>query len=426
MVNDKIVINNDFLDEKYIKIKHSSGLNVFLINKEMSTSYAIFATNFGSMDNKLLVSEKEIKFPDGIAHFLEHKLFEEPDESDAFERFSLYGANANAYTTYDKTCYLFSCTDNLYENLEILLDFVTNPVFNEKSINKEIGIISQEIAMGDDDPNRCVYNNMIRSMYHNSPIIADISGDINSISEVTPELLFSAYNTFYTLDNMALCICGVFEEEKVIDICDKILKKSNNQKPTIPQILEPRSIKNKKCVTNMIVAQPIYSFGFKGDIVSSSLDLMRKFVSLLISTKAIFGRSSSFFEKNYSSGLINKSFSVNIYSVKNHLFSVVDGTAQDPYKVYDAIISEIELIKKNKINNIDFNRAKKSIYSNVIMAFDSTEEIANNFISCAFEEYDFFDYIKTIIDITPGEAYNDFIELFDEQYSVLSIILPKN
>ena len=425
MIENRQIIENDFLNEKYTKIKHSSGLTIFLINKDLSTSYAIFATNFGSMDNKFVTNGKSITLPDGVAHFLEHKMFEEPDGSDAFERFSQYGANANAYTTFDKTCYLFSCTDHLYENLEILLDFVSTPVFESASIEKEKGIITQEIAMDDDDPNRCVFNKMLEAMYHNSPIAIDVAGTVDSISKIDTETLYLAYNTFYSLNNMALCLCGHFEEDKVLEICDRVLSKKEIAfyEPIVFE--EPREIKTREIISKMQIAQPIYSFGFKGSQCNDQKEMMRKSTSLSISTKAIFGRSSDFFEKNYSSGIINKSFSVSNYAIRDHLFGVVDGTAKDPYKVYEEVLKEIEKTKENGIPIDDFNRAKKSLYSNVVMSFDSTEEIANNFISFAFEEQDFFDYIETIISINIEEAYNDFIELYNDKNAVLSIILPK-
>lgn len=425
MNKNRTIVKDLFLNEEYLKIKHSSGLDITIINKDFSTSYAILAVNFGSLDNKIILDGKEVELPDGVAHFLEHKLFEEPDGSDAFEKFSLYGANANAYTTYDKTCYLFSATDNLYENLEILLDFVTTPVFNKNSVNKEIGIIAQEIEMGEDDPNRCVYNNMINAMYHNSPIVKDVAGDIKSIKEINPEILLNAYNSFYSFNNMSLCLCGNFEEKRVLDICDRILKSTDSG--SINRILfnEPRNVKQKEVKSSMSIAQPIYSFGFKGEQLEDYSKLMRKSISLSIATKAIFGRASNFFELNYSKGVINKSFSVTHYAIRGHLFGIIDGTAIDPYKVYDAVLEEIERIKKNGLSKIDFERAKKSIYSNVIMSFDSSEEISNNFISFSFEDIDFFDYIKTIIDISVEEAYNAFVELFDEKYSVISVINPK-
>lgn len=428
MISSKNVIENSFLNEKYLKLNHSSGLTIFLINKNMSTSYAILATDFGSMDNVFNDGNEKIQLTDGVAHFLEHKMFEEPDGSDAFERFSEFGGSANAYTTFDKTCYLFSCTDFIYENLEILLDFVTTPAFNDASINKEKDIIAQEISMGDDDPNRVVFNNMLNAMYHNSPIKIDVAGTVSSISKIDSDILNKTYKNFYSPSNMALCLCGAFEEDAVVKLCDKYFVENDyisdfqNSKNVYD---EPIEIREKEIVSQMTVAQPLYSFGFKGRIFSDSFELTKKSLAVSLATKTIFGRSSDFFEKHYSSGLINKSFSVSNYAIRNHLFGVIDGTGVDPKRIYDEILKEIENVRINGINKIDFERSKKSLYSNMLMSFDSTEEIANNFVSFVFENEDFFDYIQLIIDITVEEAYNSFIELFKEEFSVVSLVLQK-
>ena len=425
MIKNKTIVKNDFLNEQYIKIDHSSGLTVYLIEKNMSTSYAILATNFGSMDNVISSDEETIMLPDGIAHFLEHKMFEQPDGSDAFERFSLYGGSANAYTTFDKTCYLFSCTDCLYENLEILLDFVSTPAFNDRSVDKEKGIISQEIVMGNDDPGHVVFNNMLQCMYHNSPIMIDVAGSVESISKIDSKTLFDTYYRFYSPSNMVLCLCGSFEVDKVIELCDKYYSKLENDIPALfvkEKVEEPICIKEKESFQKMLVAQPIFSIGFKGKNFSDPRELMRKSLAISLATKAVFGRSSNFFEKFYSEGLINKSFSVSNYAVRNHLFGVVEGTAKDPKRVYGEVLKEIQKVKIEGLVEDDFKRAKKSLYSNLIMSFDSTEEIANNFISFVFEKDDFFSYIETIIDINIDEAYDAFVELYRDEYSVISIV----
>ena len=429
MINNRHLIENSFLNERYIKLEHSSGLTIFLIKKDMSTSYAILATDFGSMNNAFVDNGELITLPDGVAHFLEHKMFEEPDGSDAFERFSQFGGSANAYTTFDKTCYLFSCTDYIYDNLEILLDFVSTPAFNESSIEKEKGIISQEISMGDDDPNRVVFNNMLSAMYFNSPIKIDVAGSVESISKIDSEILYKIYNRFYSPSNMALCLCGSFEEDAVIELCDKYFVINENNRDFNDKSIdfeEPIEIKEKKIISRMLVAQPLFSIGFKGKIITDSLELTKKSLSVSLATKTIFGRSSDFFEKYYASGLINKSFSVSNYAIRNHLFGVVDGTAPDPKGIYKEILNEIENVRINGINSDDFERAKKSLYSNMLMSFDSTEEIANNFVSFVFEKEDFFDYIQLIIDITVDDAYNDFIELYQEEFSVISIVEKNN
>ena len=203
-------IKSDRVGDKYYEVEHSSGLKIFIYPKENNNStYAVFGTKYGSVDVNFKTSdEKETNtVPAGIAHYLEHKLFESED-GDAFTRYAKTGASANAYTSFDKTCYLFSCTENVYESLEILLDFVQTPYFTEQTVQKEQGIIGQEIRMYDDDPQWRVMFNLLRAMYHNHPVRVDIAGTVESIAEITPELLYKCYHTFYNLNNMVLCVAG--------------------------------------------------------------------------------------------------------------------------------------------------------------------------------------------------------------------------
>ena len=220
------VITGKQVGDSYWKIQHPSGLTILLYPKEnCSTTYAIFGTRYGSIDNCFQRSDEPAPetVPEGIAHYLEHKLFESED-GDAFERYAKTGASANAFTSFESTCYLFSCTDKLYESLEILLDFVQSPYFTEQTVQKEQGIIGQEIKMYDDDPSWRVMFNYLKAMYHSHPIKEDIAGTVESIAKITPELLYRCYNTFYNLGNMVLALAGNFDKEKVLEVCDRMLK----------------------------------------------------------------------------------------------------------------------------------------------------------------------------------------------------------
>ena len=203
--------------DTYYKLEHPSGLTVFIYPKENSNStYAVFGTKYGSVDNQFRRSDEDTvhTVPEGIAHFLEHKLFESED-GDAFARYAKTGASANAYTSFDMTCYLFSCTENVEASLEILLDFVQSPYFTEQTVQKEQGIIGQEIRMYDDDPQWRVMFNLLGALYHTHPVKIDIAGTVESISHITPELLYQCYHTFYDLHNMALCVAGNIDKETV-------------------------------------------------------------------------------------------------------------------------------------------------------------------------------------------------------------------
>ena len=213
------------LRERYVRIDHPSGLPVYVFPKPLTTTYAIFSTRYGSVDTKFRRTGDTdwVETPDGIAHFLEHKLFENADGSDSFERFSAYGADANAYTTCNRTSYLFSCTERFEESLEELLRFVTTPYFTKQSVKKEQGIIAEEIREYDDNPWERCFQNLMEGLYEKNPIRVNICGTEKSISRITPEILRECYDAFYRLSNMALIVCGDVCEEDVVKIVDRVL-----------------------------------------------------------------------------------------------------------------------------------------------------------------------------------------------------------
>ncbi|MBQ1967206.1 MAG: insulinase family protein, partial [Clostridia bacterium] len=220
------LIKNDLLKEEYYEIDHESGLKIFVMEKpDYNGAYALFGTKYGSVDTcfKIKGAESYTTVPEGIAHFLEHKLFES-EELDAFERFAETGANANAYTSFDRTCYLFQCSGEFEKNLEILLDFVKAPYFTEETVQKEQGIIGQEIRMYQDSPDWQVLFNLLRGLYSKNPVRIDIAGTIESIAEINADLLYSCYKTFYNNSNMCLAVAGNVKTEEVINIADKVLK----------------------------------------------------------------------------------------------------------------------------------------------------------------------------------------------------------
>ena len=294
--------------DAYTEIKHPSGLTILLYPKEhCSTAYAMFGTRYGSIDNCFQRSDEPApeSVPEGIAHYLEHKLFESED-GDAFARFAKTGANANAFTSFESTCYLFSCTDRLYESLEILLDFVQSPYFTEETVRKEQGIIGQEIKMYDDDPQWRVMFNYLKAMYHSHPIREDIAGTVESIAQITPELLYRCYNTFYNLGNMVLTLAGNFDQEKVLEVCDRMLKPSAPVTVTRVFSQEPDTIVSSKVEERLSVALPLFQFGFKEPDASkprSEKDVAT--TEVLLETLA--SEASPLFRDLLNRGLVNES-----------------------------------------------------------------------------------------------------------------------
>lgn len=411
----------------YYKIKHETGLDIIIYpKKEFSTTYAMFSTRYGSIDNCFKRSDEaeSQKVPEGIAHFLEHKLFEN-EEGDAFERYAATGASANAYTSFESTCYLFAATQNVYESLEILLDFVQSPYFTDKTVKKEQGIIGQEIRMYDDDPGWRVMFNMLEAMYHNHPIKEDIAGTVESISQITPDYLFRCYNTFYNLGNMSLVIAGNVEVEKVLDMCGRLLKKT--EPISVKRIFEdePDTVLDDYAEQKLSVAMPLFQFGYKED-VSAGLADEKTLAETEIILDMLASDSSPLFKKLYDAGLINESsFSFEFFEGEGYASTLFGGESRDPKAVAEAIKKEVARVKEEGLDAEAFESSKKALYGANISGLNSTSNIANAITTLHFKGREFFEYIDAFADITLEDVNKRLKKIMREDRSVLSVILPE-
>ena len=420
-----IVKENKAIDEKYYYTKHKSGLRIYVVPKNHGTGYAVFGTNFGSVDNKYRNGEKETRLPDGIAHFLEHKLFENEDGIDTFKKYAEFGASANAYTTSDKTMYLFSATENMKESLGILLDFVTHPYFTKETVEKEQGIIGQEIRMYDDNPGWRLYFNMLTALYHEHPARIDTAGTVETIAQITPEILYDAYNTFYNLHNMALCVCGNIAPEEVLEVCDKYLKEVPEISPERIFPDEPDTVYKKEISQKLSVSMPAFSVGVK-DVHQpcNGKALAKKQAEYEIILELLFGKSTPFYTRLYEKGLINSVFGTAYEGHTNFGFCEISGYSNEPDEVYKEILSEIESYKKTGFDKEDFERVKRVFYASNLRYFNSTEDIANEFLTHIFRDFDMLDYPEVITSVTLKDVTARFNEDFIEERIVLSKILP--
>ncbi|PKM61553.1 MAG: hypothetical protein CVU97_07040 [Firmicutes bacterium HGW-Firmicutes-21] len=423
-----ITKENTDIGERYYYTQHKSGLPVYVFPKKHSTAFAVLGTKYGSADTTFKTDKDDDFFtiPDGVAHFLEHKLFEDENGNDAFTRYAKYGGNANAFTSFVRTAYLFSCTGNFDENLEVLLDFVTCPYFSEKSVKKEQGIIGEEIKMYEDNPGWRVFFNMLGAMYINNPVRKDIAGTVESISEITPEILYKCYNTFYNLHNMALCVCGDVTPEQVEAVCDRVLKKAENIKIERYTPDEPPHINTERVTLELEVAQPVFSIGIKDTPANTPEEAMRRDAETEIILQLLFGRSGDFYNRHYESGLINHKFSASYEQARSYAYTEISGSCEDPDLVKKAVCEEITHRRDNFFTAEEFETAKRVVYANNLHNFDSTEDIATDFLSYVFAESDILDYPAVISGVTYEDAKNTFLSSFDINKSVLSIIFPKN
>ncbi len=413
--------------EKYTVLKHKTGvILVISYRPEYSTTYALFAAKYGSM-NTVCLSENntEIKIPDGTAHFLEHKLFENENE-DAFTLYAQTGADANAYTTFDKTAYLFSCSDGFERSLEILLDFVQSPYFTEKSIAKEQGIIGQEIKMYEDNPGARVFRELMTDLFINNTAAIDTAGTVESISVITPELLFNCYNTFYNPENMVLVVCGPQKPEDVLVICDKLLKNRPSRRIPLQTCNEPETVNKPYSEINLAVEMPMFALGFKDASCAAGINAVRFAAQTEIILELIIGKSSKLYEELYSSGDINSNFEYEYIYGNGFGASVLSGVSQNPKKIRDSVIRSISEFKTNGISEDDFKRAKKLIYGKNIRSLNDPGYIANLLLDLAILDVDLEEYMKTYDEITLSECLTRLNRHFTVDGMALSVVNPYN
>ena len=416
---------NAFIKECYYYTKHKSGLDVYVIPKSMATTYALFGTRFGSIDNHFTLDGREMTLPDGIAHFLEHKMFENEDGTDTFERYAATGADANAYTTFERTCYLFSATDKVYESLEILLDFVTHPYFTKETVAKEQGIIGQEIRMYDDNPGWQLYFGMLTALYHNNTVRIDTAGTAETIAVLTPELLTETYRAFYDLHNMALVVCGNATPEEVERVCDKVLRETKAPEVTRIYPDEPKAVKTAYIEKKMEVAMPMFSVGIKDNDLCDGRALARKEAEYEILLTLLFGRSSPFYTRLYESGLIDSGFAAEYEGTPTFAHCVISGTSKEPKKVYEEIRAEIKKYKEEGIDRAAFERVKRASFAGSLRDFNSTEEIADSFLLLRFSDEDLLDVPEIIDAVTYEDVTARLQNGFADDAFTLSVILPR-
>jgi predicted Zn-dependent peptidase len=422
---EKKIIKNERTNEHYTYIKHPTGLDIYIWKMEnYSTTHALFGTKYGSINNKFKTKNDKdfITVPNGIAHYLEHKLFENED-CDVFSLYAKTGASGNAYTSFDKTCYLFSCTDHFEESLEILLNFVQSPYFTEETVRKEQGIIGQEIRMYDDNPSWRVFFNMLQGLYHNHPVKIDIAGTVESIAEINADLLYKCYYAFYNLNNMILSVAGNVDEDRVIEICDKLLKPNNNIELETAFEDEPMTVAKKEVVQQLEVSMPIFNIGFKMK-PAKGIDMVKAEVETNIVLSLLSDESSSFYKRLYDEGIINSTFSSEVFNGDSYFCAIFGGESRNPYAVLENISAEIKRCMKDGLDKERFEIIKKSYYGSLIRELNDVETIATIMLNMGMEKLSAFDVIETVAAVTFDDVQKR-LEQFNPENVSISIIQPK-
>lgn len=410
---------NKRLKERYYYTTLESGFKITVIPKDLNASFAMLCCDFGNADIEYEKDGKKYSLPSGTAHFLEHKMFENADGSDAFLEFDRFGGNANAFTSFENTGYYFSCTDNFFENLDILLRSVSSVHFSDESVEKEKKIIASEITMYEDSPSTNVVRNLNRAMYCSHPTVHAISGTLESISGITKEILFRAYNDFYVPSNLSLCVCGNIDAVTVLETAERYFGKVGNARPKTLFPNEPLTVAKKAITETSVVASPLYCIGIKckPDEVND-LASHRRGTALRLAISLIFGRASDFYCENYANGILNERFYAGYTQTKGCAHIVISGSGSEYERVMRLAVEEIEKKKKSFFTEAEILREKRAAYAESLTLFDSGEDMTASMAACAHLGYDDFDGIDALCDITPDEIYDALCSVNTENCAI--------
>ncbi len=425
METTRKTITSPLTGESYVQIQHKSGLEIIVCEMDgFSTTEALFGTKYGSIHTQFKTADDAdyCTVPEGIAHFLEHKLFENED-CDAFELYAKTGANANAYTSFDKTCYYFSCSDNFLDSLEILLSFVQAPYFTPESVAKEQGIIGQEIRMCNDDPNWRVLFNALRGMYQNHPVRIDIAGTIESIAEITDDLLYRCYRTFYNLHNMVLLVVGNCNVDEVLEVADRLLKPCDDLKLETVFPPEPREIVRAETVESAAVGVPMFNIGCKCAPYSGK-DRLKAELTASLTMNMLAGSSSPLYQSMLAEGLVNQTFGTEVFDGDGFFAILIEGESPDPRAVRERIKAAILDAQQNGLDASRFEEYRRSTYGSLVRELSNVSSVMNALTTASMAGYTLYDPLAVLSELTPEDCQNFLNQEIDVDAMALSIIEP--
>ncbi len=381
-----------------------SGLTVVVRPMQgYSSTHVIFATRFGSIDRDFCIGERKVHLPEGVAHFLEHKMFEDED-GDAFAKFAKTGANSNAFTSYDRTCYLFTATQKLDESLDVLLHMVTHPYFTRQTIAKEQGIIGQEIKMYDDSPEWRLITGLFECLYHEHPIRGDIAGTVESIAEITPEMMYESHKAFYAPDNMVLAAAGNTTMAQILAACERNGLMTPCSKREVKRLRkeEPMTIAAKTKVIKMPVSKPCFGLGFKETPLAFG-DLRTEALYDLICC-CISGGMSTLYRQLYDAGLVNPGFGGEVMRMDDCCCILFTGESDAPDTVQRLLLEEIARIRMEGVDREIFTLCKNEKYGQLIENLENVEDSASQMADFALCGQTVSQQIEMLASLTPEQA----------------------
>lgn len=420
------IIESLKIKEKVYIEKLENGLTVMIVPRNTTNKkYVIWGTHFGSNDNHFIMpkTKEKVYVPDGVAHFLEHKMFEQESGINSLDTLMALGVDANAYTTNDHTAYLFETTDHFEEALDELMDYVQHPYFTDENVEKEKGIIAQEIGMYDDDPGWRLYMNALDCMYKNNAIKIDIAGTVESISKIDKDVLYKCYNTFYHPSNMLLVVCGNFEPEKMLEGIKRRLIDKEKQ-GEIERIYPKEEDKINKTYNEekMEVSMPLFMIGFKDKI--NSKDKVQKHIAIEILMNMLIGKSSDLYQRLYKEGILLAQPDLDYEFTDDYAHVLIGGQSKNPEKIKEELLKEIEK-QKEKFDEGRFEKMKKKVYGDYVVEYNNISDVSRMLLSDYFKGINSFDYIEQYQTVTKEYVQEILQEVFDEKRSILSVIKTK-
>ena len=416
------------LDEVLYTTTLENGLDVLVLpRKGFSKKLAYFMTDYGSAHTRFSLDGVEYTAPDGVAHYLEHKLFDMPGGRDISAEFAQKGAMTNAFTSYDMTAYYFSCTDHFDDCLKLLLEFVSTPYFTEESVRKEQGIIDQEIGMNADTPESVIFENMVRSLYHTHPVRVPILGTSDTIRQITPEVLHLCHRAFYTPGNMLLCVVGDVDPESVEEIARQVLgTQPQSVGIKLPFGHEPMTHVEESVCAAMEVAMPMFSLAFKSEPLGKGDDSILQEMVADLSAELLFGESSPLYLKLYEEGIIDASFGGGFETMDGCAMLLCTGDSDHPEAVRDAILARAREISEEGISEADFLRLKRSAFGRRIRGLDSFDSTCFRLCAYHFSDFAYFRFPEIYRQIQTRQIRDFITQVVRPERCALSVITPFN
>ena len=413
---------NSQINEQVRFKRLSNGLKCYIIPKRgYVEKQAMLGVNYGSVDCVYFLDGKKHVHPAGVAHFLEHKMFEE-DQMNIFERFMDLKASVNAFTNFTNTAYYFSSSENFYECLQLMLEFVGRPHFTDKNVEKEKPIIVQEIEMYEDNPFWVMYFNLLSALYKESPIKQKIAGNVGEIQNITTEILLQSYRAFYRPENMVLCCVGDVDPELTADIAQKCISHGKTMDTVRSYGEEPDTVVSSHTQKSMTLARPMFQLGFK------DIDFDTEYAVKLVSTKIlldmIYGDSSEFYESTYSQGLVDGPYALEYTAGSFYGTAVCSNSAECPSKASGLALGEIDRIKNDGLDQRRFEQIKRKHLGRFIRSFNSIESITHTQMELAFRGLDLFDILETYQNIMFTQVCDRFERIFRKDNYATSVITP--